>query len=65
MQTINRRVAETGERSLSDQSLVEVFEMFWPKLETDLTEVMRTKETSVRLPRAAFFSCQTPARDSK
>ena len=51
MQTINQRVGETEERSLSDQSLVEAFEMVWPKLETDLTEVMRTKETSV-IPRS-------------
>jgi hypothetical protein len=39
VQTINDAVKNCEERSLTDQNLVAVFDMFWPQLETQLNEI--------------------------
>jgi hypothetical protein len=44
VQTINRFVQESGERSLGDQILITLFEKFWPELEIALKAIVKQEE---------------------
>lgn len=44
VQTINKAVETSKEHFLTDQNLITVFDMFWPRLETQLTEIKNQQE---------------------
>jgi hypothetical protein len=44
VQTINKAVETAGERALTNENLIAVFETFWPSLERDLGQIKQKKE---------------------
>jgi hypothetical protein len=44
MKTVNDAVQKCGEKSLTDENLAGVFEVFWPQLETELLKIKKAKE---------------------
>jgi hypothetical protein len=56
VQTINRFVQESGERALTDQTLLAVFEKFWPELEESLKKIAQQEEEKpVQRPERALL----------
>ena len=44
VKTINEAVKKSGDRFLTDQILTTMFDTFWPRLETELTEIKNQRE---------------------